>query len=282
MNAALDLLSWYSFGWGVHPPGELVRQAAALGYGTVGLMDTGNLCGLGRFLEACGEEGVTPVVGARVGLEDGTLYAVVADDAGYSALCGLLSCLHLPDEPSPTVADWLDTPPGFFILTDSPSLLSACRERGREVWAAWLGRPTPVRRLAVRLGVPLVPLTGMNYLSAQDEPFHRLLRAMSLLKGKDNVLAGEMAPPKATLPSPQALRAGLGEDAPGAWRNLEGLLERVTYRGPGREPVFPVWVGGGEEKGLSPEVALYRRVEVGARWRYGEVGGGCASGWTRN
>ncbi|MFW6335306.1 MAG: PHP domain-containing protein, partial [Desulfosalsimonas sp.] len=62
----LAVHSGYSFMKGTSCVESLCRHAAKLGYKSLALTDTDNLCGLWRFISACRKEGLHPVVGAEV------------------------------------------------------------------------------------------------------------------------------------------------------------------------------------------------------------------------
>ena len=105
----LQVRSGFSWGLGTATPEELVGRAAALGMGALALTDRDTLAGVPRFLAACGEAGLSPVVGAEVtvevataaGLARGHVVLLAASGPGYRALSRLLTAYLLPSEGAP-------------------------------------------------------------------------------------------------------------------------------------------------------------------------------------
>ena len=65
MYAELHLHTSYSFQEGASSVGELVGQAARLGYQALAITDHDNLCGAVEFAEACHDAGYSPLPAAR-------------------------------------------------------------------------------------------------------------------------------------------------------------------------------------------------------------------------
>ena len=77
-------------------PAALAQRAAELGYEHLGLTDHQGLHGAVRFVQACRQVGIHPVIGAEVTLEDGSHLTLLAeDDQGYATLARLLSAAQL-------------------------------------------------------------------------------------------------------------------------------------------------------------------------------------------
>lgn len=90
--AHLHVRSGFSYGYGVAYPRELAARAASVGMGALALTDRDTLAGVPRFLAACREEEVSPVVGTEISMEIGGEPAghlvLLADSmAGYRSLC---------------------------------------------------------------------------------------------------------------------------------------------------------------------------------------------------
>ncbi|MFP4453783.1 MAG: PHP domain-containing protein, partial [Desulfobacterales bacterium] len=58
--------SGYSFMQGTSTIDSLCSHAASLGYDSMALTDTDNLCGLWEFISACRREGIRPIIGAEI------------------------------------------------------------------------------------------------------------------------------------------------------------------------------------------------------------------------
>lgn len=97
--AHLHVRSGYSYGQGVAYPRELVARAASMGYETLALTDRDGLYGIPRFLLACEEYGLSPIVGAEVTVEAygerGHVVLLCESPAGYAALSGLVTRYRL-------------------------------------------------------------------------------------------------------------------------------------------------------------------------------------------
>jgi error-prone DNA polymerase len=90
--AELHCISNFSFLRGASHPGELVRQAAALGYRALALTDECSVAGVVRAHVAAKETDLKLIVGSEFRLEDGTrLVALAMDAQGYGNLCQLIS-----------------------------------------------------------------------------------------------------------------------------------------------------------------------------------------------
>ena len=96
----LHTRSGFSYGLGTATPEELVENAAGMGYRSLALTDRDGLYGIPRFMKACGDHGLSPIVGAevtvKVASEDGPetrghLVLLAASERGYRFLCRLLT-----------------------------------------------------------------------------------------------------------------------------------------------------------------------------------------------
>lgn len=99
----LHTRSGFSYGLGTATPEELAEAAAGAGYRSLALTDRDGLYGIPRFLKACGDHGLSPVIGAEVtvkvtpadgpGAPDarGHVVLLAASERGYRVLCRLLT-----------------------------------------------------------------------------------------------------------------------------------------------------------------------------------------------
>jgi error-prone DNA polymerase len=94
--AELAARSHYSFLEGAASPRTLVRLAAELDIGAVGLCDRSGLYGAVELTQAAGEAGVKPIIGVELELADGTRLRLLARNrTGYRGLCRAVSAAQL-------------------------------------------------------------------------------------------------------------------------------------------------------------------------------------------
>jgi error-prone DNA polymerase len=96
--AHLHVRSGFSFGRGVAAPEELVMAAARMGMRSMALTDRDGLYGIPRFLEACEEAGILPIVGAEILTVGGSLILLAESIEGYRSLCRLITVYRISSE----------------------------------------------------------------------------------------------------------------------------------------------------------------------------------------
>ncbi len=266
----LMVRSHYSLMQGTASPQELCRAARQRGYTHLALTDTNNLYGLWPFLAACRQYGLKPIVGAEVTGPCGGRNAIclVKDAAGFRSLCRLLSQRHRDPEFSLAAAVG-EHQRGLLVLTSSAALLEAWQRAGVDLAVALPGWPggggRALRRLAGRLGLPLVAVPDSFFLDPADWRLHRLLRAIALSSSLSRLDPAQVAPPGAWL-APAAeyrRRFAAWPQAIAASRQLAG---RLAFSGPEQGTIMPPW---SDPQGRSADQVLRQRAYQGARRRYG-------------
>jgi error-prone DNA polymerase len=94
MNAYVELHCHSNFSLldGASHPEDLVARAADLGMDTLALTDHDAVYGAVRFVEACRQQGIKPILGAEVTLTDGHHLTLLVENAtGWHNLCELLT-----------------------------------------------------------------------------------------------------------------------------------------------------------------------------------------------
>jgi len=105
----LHARSAFSFLRGASMPADLARAAAACGLAAMALCDRDGVYGAPRFHAAAREEGIRPVVGAELTMEDGSvLVLLVANRTGYRNLCRLITTAQLRHAKGACRASWDD------------------------------------------------------------------------------------------------------------------------------------------------------------------------------
>jgi error-prone DNA polymerase len=105
----LDVRSAFSLKEGAFVPEHLAALAAAMEMPAVALTDRDGLYGAARFVAACEQSGVRPILGASVTIRergaDAPIVLLAQDDQGYANLCRLITDAHmLGERGDPSVA----------------------------------------------------------------------------------------------------------------------------------------------------------------------------------
>ncbi len=104
MYAELHLHTNYSFQEGASSIGEMVGQAARLGYQALAVTDHDNLCGAVEFAETCHDAEIQPIIGCEVTLAGGRHLTLLAETrVGYGNLCWLISQAYKEDRRKPAL-----------------------------------------------------------------------------------------------------------------------------------------------------------------------------------
>jgi len=123
-----------------------------------------------------------------------------------------------------------------------------------------------LREAARRLGVSAAAVPGSFFLTPDDYPLHRLLRAIGRNTSLSRLMPQDTAAPDAWLASSEEYKRRFAMWSE-ALRATEAIAERLTFRGPRFGLVMPRW-----QERTEAEAALLLRTEAfeGARRRYGE------------
>src|SRR5712691_3769048 len=110
----LHACSAFSFLRGASFPEQLAERAAELQLPAIALLDRNGVYGAQRFSVACREQGIRPIIGSDLTMEDGsTLPALVENRTGYKNLCELLTQAHLRSDVKGECAVQWDELPEF-------------------------------------------------------------------------------------------------------------------------------------------------------------------------
>lgn len=295
----LHVRSGYSWGFGTATPEEIAREAANLDMGAVALTDRDTLFGIPRFLAACSESGVSPVVGAEISTEGGGVYPgghlvlLVEDERGRRNLCRLITSYRLSTEDRRKLLCPLETllehAEGLVCLTGAvpfgfvPRLvLSKTSEHTRigqlreafgednlfveltnDMTAGSRRRVRAVHEFARELGLRTVATNEVAYVERSDHRLHEVLSAASHLSP---------LPPPGYRPTdqlylkPARKMARLFEDHPDALYHVWEIAERCSGAVGKTDGVHMPSVAS--KDGESAEQRLVRLAASGARQRY--------------
>ncbi len=267
----LTVHSHYSLLSGAAGVAALCHAARQMGYRRLALTDSDNLYGLWPFLAACRQEGLSPIVGAELtegASQQRRAVCLVENDAGYRSLCRLITRRHRQEGFDLAMA-LVEENEGLVALTSDPGLLESWYAAGVTVAAAMPRHPLtsahPLRRAALRLGVPLVATPDAFFISPAQWPLHRLLRAIRLRRPLSRLSPGDASPPDAFLPAPPSFAQRFAV-CPAALAATHALAERLTFSAPRFGTVMPP---PPEAAGSDTSGALRRAAYAGARRRYG-------------
>lgn len=262
--------SHYSLMQGTDSPAAICRAARRMGYERLALTDTDNLYGLWKFLQACREEGLVPIVGAEISDPHTGHRAVclVKNPTGYANLCRLITRRHR----NPEFALSTQLPQraeGLLALTAHADLLAAWHRAGVHTAAILPGRPLspfhPLMQTARRLKIPLAATPDSFFLEPHGFAVHRLLRAIAGNTTLSRLAPGDTAPDTAWLAPPEEYRRRFGI-CPQAVANTHRLADELTFDGPNFGLVMPPWR---DRLGRNADDCLRRAAYAGARRRYG-------------
>ncbi|MBT5813021.1 MAG: error-prone DNA polymerase [Opitutales bacterium] len=142
----LHARSAFSFLRGASQPRELAEAGAAVGLEAMAVCDRGGVYGTARFHKAARKQGVRPIVGCELAMEDGCTFPVlIKSRQGYRNLCKLLTQVQLRAEKGQGSVRWeelAEFAEGMIALTgdDEGPLHRAWVEDGRVGVERALGR----------------------------------------------------------------------------------------------------------------------------------------------
>jgi len=198
----LHCRSYFSLKDGAFSPEDLARRAADLGMPAVAMTDRDGLYGAARFVDACRDVGVKPILGAWLTLgetrtPDAHYVVLLARDAtGYANLCRLITSAHMCGERG---EPWLsprevmeraeglvcllgpDSPPAALALAGRPGAAREMTRPWREAFGPWcflevrdLLEPGSTAEARTMLGLaeeaelPVVASNAVRYLVPED------------------------------------------------------------------------------------------------------------------
>ena len=283
--AELAVTTNFSFLRGGSHPEELAFAAAKLGLAGIAVADRNTLSGVVRGHLAAKEAGLRYAVGSRLAFRDGSpdILAWPTDRASYGRLCRLLTVgnrrapkgechldladllewgegmmlgvvPHPRDQPlDPTLAALRDAFPG------SVRLMASFAYDGSDH-----RRLTLLQRTARRIGIPLLATNDVHYHVPERRPLQDVLtciREKTTLAAAGYRLAANAERHLKTAGE----MARLFRDFPEAIAESHAVLERLDFSLDELRYQYPDEPTG---DAASPQEALARLVEIGARERY--------------
>ena len=270
----LTVRSYYSLMWGTDAPKKICRAAKQMGYDRLALTDTDNLYGLWPFLDACEQEGITPIVGAEITDTNTSTRAVclVKNSEGYKNLCRLITCRKMQKAFDLKTA-LVGHNQGLAVLTQSADLLNYLFESDVHVAAAAPRKPSDaahcLRKLARHLNVSMVATPGSFFINPEDAKLQHLLRAIDLNTSLFKLTPKDKAPADAWLAPPEVY-----ENRFAIWpetiQATHVLADQLTFTGPPNHLIMPPLDRNVSKTGETATQLLRKEAYKGAQNRYGE------------
>ena len=287
MYCELHCQTNFSFLHGASHADELARRAAELGYSAWAVTDRGTLAGAVRAHAASKEHGIRLIPGAELPLEDSPDAVVWPQTrAGYGRLCRLLTCgrrraakgecrlfwedlrawsdellcgMLPPQRPraggpwESMLAQWKET------LGDRLYLLAETHQKADDQQ-----RLLALRRVAQRVGVPLVAAGGVQYHIPARQPLHDALQAIRMGATVDEIRGALEANSQRHLRTTEELRK-LFQAMPEALDKTREIADRCAFSLDQLRYEYPVELS---PPGVDPADHLEQLTWKGARQRY--------------
>jgi DNA polymerase-3 subunit alpha/error-prone DNA polymerase len=256
----------------------MVERAAHYGIEALAIIDRNNLYGLHEFLEACKDRNIRPIIGCELSSSAGSVTAFVINRQGFSQLCEILTALashratgsEVTPEQLGSILTQRDLP-GLALASPEPFWLEYLTGTVPLLYAACGPGNVSTITYARRLKIPLLALQHSCFLTAQDYPVHRVLRAIGT-----NKTLGTLSPDDCIDEGTLTDHILMDERAynrfyrswPEAHRSAEDLVQKVQCTDPFDGYIFPVYKTRNTKR---PEELLRQLVVTGAEQRYGEL-----------
>jgi error-prone DNA polymerase len=292
----------YSFLRGASHPGDMVGRALELGMKGIGIADRNSVAGVVRawdaLNQACQQAGTIVdqmgfrlVVGARLVFADSTpeIIAYPETRQGWGRLTRLLTIGNRRTEKGDCILNFADLIAHadellLIVLADESHEFLLRRLVEARPGSAWIGAAMPyqgsdrrrlarLKRLAERVGIPLLATNDALYASPEDRPLHDVVTCIR--EGVTIQSAGRLLAANAErhLKSPDEM-ARLFRDCPEAVEESLRFLERIQFRLDElryeypHEPVPDGWTAQGWLEHLAMTAANRRFPDgIPARWQ---------------
>ena len=265
----LNCHSIFSLQEGLLHPSELAGLAKVNGMSAIGLTDHNLLTGSIEFFTACKQNGIQPIIGLEVDLEQSSLSLLATSLEGWSNLCRLSSDLALRDNPeAPCTLDVLSSySKDLIALTSEPQLLKEIFSDRLYVSLRDLTNAATLSVLARTLVLPTVVTHPIYYLKPEQATLQRTLSAIRLHKTIMTLPVNAVALPNAWFMSSQEMEKRFKE-YPEALHATTEIAERCKFDlpiGKSHMPTVPL------PDGVSAAQYLRNKAIEGAKKIYGKI-----------
>lgn len=297
----LHVHSPFSFLDGATAIDELVQRAAALNMPALALTDHDNVSGAVRFVQACEQAGIKPIIGCELTLEGGHhLTALATSPRGYANLCRILTAAHLENERGRPRTAWsrlIRHRDDVLFLSgcakgEIPALLYQRRyeeaERTARRYADALGRERfflelsatelpgqhavnqALVELSQRIGVHVVAAGNVHYADREQHPVHDVLRCIAAGISIETPHPDRPFNDQLHMISPADMRRRFAW-YPRALDNTAAVAERcqpALILGRPRHPRFTLQT---DHEEIGTDALLHQLTWAGAYRRYGKI-----------
>lgn len=176
---------------------DLVSHATSRGEEYLSICDTNGFYGIVRFIEACKENGLRPVVCSRLKNPSFDGILVARNMRGYSEICSLISGIHLKSDFNLKERILKKPPSNCFIITRDRDILSRNAGNGKNknvfVEVNVLRKDYALDySYARRAGLPPVYISPVYFLKKEDHHLYLLLRAIDRNEKLSSLPKGEI------------------------------------------------------------------------------------------
>jgi len=171
---------------------ELVSHAKSRGEQYLSLCDTNGFYGIVNFVQACRQEGLKPLICARLKNPSFNGILVARNMRGYSQICALISGIHLRDSFNIKNEVLKSALKNYFVITSDRELLAKKKE-GVFAEINVLRRDyTNEYSYAKKRGIDPVFISPLYFFKKEDYHLHLLLRAIYHNKKLSSLLPDEV------------------------------------------------------------------------------------------
>lgn len=279
----LRVHSAYSLAEGAIHPKELVKRAKINGMSAVAITDTNNMFGALEFSMAAMEQGVQPIIGCQVALEDGRFIVLLAQNGdGYLNLCRMISDAYMATDGTKAVTVSYDTlkaySAGLICLSGGPasgvvdpSALARLHEIYGDRFYIELQRHEMAEEDRVEPGlidfayahnIPLVATNECFYADPSMYEAHDAL--LCIAEGRYISEENRRRVTRHHFFKSAEDMAELFADIPEAIINTGIIAQRCAFLLKGKKPILPPFR---TESGLAEPEELERQAKEGLEWR---------------
>lgn len=269
----------YSFLHGVATLDQLLERAAREGMGALGLADLGGLYGAIQFYKKSIEYNIKPIIGLELDTEAGTLLFIAKDIAGYGNLCRLSTITKL-HEKIPSIENIAQYHANVIAIAFGIKHLDTLQDIfGDDFYFGLINlgdmksRIRIQRNLKTIKNVKAVACNPVTFMSEDDYPIHRVLRAIGEITPIDQLTDEMIERPAAYFRDKEEISI-LFSEFPEAIKVTTEIAEKCNLELPVGKLNFPIHEN---RIGKTNSRLLYELAFAGLQRRYSKLSGDAIS-----